>query len=544
MSGQHASLTRLPSDLIGGKWIALFSRGIPAPVSSARGQSVLIESRNPARPSVVVWSGYSDPSHVDSAISAARKALPEWSRWSRERRFAVLTRYKKLCEARAEKIAELISDETGKVLWDARQEAAALVAKVDITLDASANVPLSRVSGFETSLGATRTGRCWFRPHGVMGVVGPFNFPAHLANGHIVPALAMGNTVVLKPSDKAPATGQLVIELLKEALDAESAPAGVVNLVQGGADIARALVGHDGLDGILFTGSWPVGRAIMQANLDRPGRILALEMGGNNAAVVMPDADLKQAAIECVRSGFVTTGQRCTCTRRVIVHEAIADKFIAAVCKAASNLIVGDPRATHPVFMGPIISDIARKAVLDFQDHAARNGGEVLVKSTAMDSQEGGWYLTPGVIKVDRFVESETAKQRDSETGVVGGSEPGRDVEVFGPLLRISVVKTPDEAIKQANATQFGLAASIFTRDPASVERFLNEARAGCVNVNTGTAGASSKLPFGGLGHSGNHRPAGSFSLDYCAYPVAGMIESGPAAAMPTGMRFEDAWLR
>lgn len=528
--GAHASLGQPPSDLIGGEWVAL-----------AGGAGTLIESRNPARPASIIWSGRSRIEHVDAAIAGARRALPEWSRWPRERRFAVLTRYRKLCESRSEKIAELISDETGKVLWDARQEAAALVAKVDITLDASTHGPLARVSGFETSLGATRIGRCWFRPHGVMAVVGPFNFPAHLANGHIVPALAMGNTVVLKPSDKAPATGQLVIELLKEALDAESAPAGVVNLVQGGADVARAIVGHEGLDGILFTGSWPVGRAIMQANLDRPGRILALEMGGNNAAVVMPDAELKQAAIECVRSGFVTTGQRCTCTRRVIVHEAVADKFISAVCKAASNLIVGDPRAAHPVFMGPIISEVARKAVLDFQDHAARAGGEVLVKSTEMDSHEGGWYLTPGVIKVDRFVERDTAKQQDSETV---GMNPGADVEVFGPLLRISVVKNLDDAIEQANATQFGLAASIFTRDHASVERFLHEARAGCVNVNTGTAGASSKLPFGGLGRSGNHRPAGSFSLDYCAYPVAGMIESGPAAAIPTGMRFEDGWLR
>lgn len=522
MSGKHGSLGRPPSDLVGGEWVELGSGG-----------EKLIESHNPARPAEVLWSGRSRIAHVDSAIAAARQALPVWSRWPRERRFAALTRYKKLCEARAEKIAVLISDETGKVLWDARQEAAALVGKVDITLDSSPQGPLSRVNGFELNLAATRTGKCWFRPHGVMAVVGPFNFPAHLANGHIVPALAMGNTVVLKPSDKAPATGQLVIELLKEALDAEGAPPGVVNLVQGGADVARQLVGHEGLDGILFTGSWPVGRAIMQANLDRPGRILALEMGGNNAAVVMPDADLKQAAIECVRSAFVTTGQRCTCTRRVIIQESIADKFIAAVCKAASNLIVGDPRATHPVFMGPIISEPARNAVLEFQKAAATAGGDVLVKSTAIETKEAGWYLTPGVIKVDRF-----------EVGDDKSTSPGRDVEVFGPLLRISIINSLDQAIEQTNATRFGLAASIFTKDAAAIERFLHEARAGCVNVNTGTAGASSKLPFGGLGHSGNHRPAGSFSLDYCAYPVAGMVESGSTAAIPTGMRFEDAWLR
>jgi succinylglutamic semialdehyde dehydrogenase len=178
----------------------------------------------------------------------------------------------------------------------------------------------------------------------------------------------------------------------------------VVNVVQGGADVARSLVEHDDIDGVLFTGSWPVGRAIIQANLDRPGRMLALEMGGNNAAVVLADADLKQAVTECVRSAFVTTGQRCTCTRRVIVHRGVADRFIGALCKAASNLIVGDPRATHPVFMGPIISDASRHAVWAFQAGASREGGEVLVPSAPIDTPEGGWYLTPSVIRVDRFV--------------------------------------------------------------------------------------------------------------------------------------------
>jgi succinylglutamic semialdehyde dehydrogenase len=155
------------------------------------------------------------------AVAAARKALPEWSRWPRERRFAVLRRFKSLCETRLDAIAALISDETGKVMWDARTEAAALAAKVDITLDESPAAALARVTGFETPLGATRQGKCWFRPHGVMAVIGPFNFPAHLPNGHIVPALAMGNTAVFKPSDKAPAVGQLLGQLLHEALQAE-----------------------------------------------------------------------------------------------------------------------------------------------------------------------------------------------------------------------------------------------------------------------------------------------------------------------------------
>ncbi len=552
MGGPHPSLEHEPADLIAGRWIPI------------RGEGVV--SRNPAHPDRVIWSGAPSAAHVDQAVSAAREALPAWSRWPREKRFAALRRLKSIYGRDAQRIADLICDETGKVMWDARSEAAALTAKIDITLDDSEHGPLRRVTDFELGLGGTRRGRCWFRPHGVMAVLAPFNFPAHLPNGHIVPALAMGNTVILKPSDKTPAVGQLLAELFQEALAAEDAPPGVVSLVQGGADIASVLVRHAGVDGILFTGSWPVGRKILEANLDTPGRIVALEMGGNNAAVVMPDADLRQAAVECVRSAFVTTGQRCTCTRRLIVHKEVASRLVPAIQKAASNLIVGDPRADFPVFMGPMISEQARDMILAFLSQATGAGGRTLLESTPLDT-ERGWFITPGILEVDRFVsDADTARRpgatacpastspSSSSTASTAGkpceessapvSHPGRDEEVFGPLLRLTVVNNLDEAIAQTNATQFGLAASIFTRDQSTIDRFLQEARAGCINVNTGTAGASSKLPFGGLGRSGNHRPAGSFSLDYCAYPVAGMIEAGPNATLHPGMRFEDSWIR
>ncbi|MFG0260726.1 MAG: aldehyde dehydrogenase family protein [Phycisphaerales bacterium JB041] len=509
-------LTRGTADLVAGEWRDLTGDGIV--------------SVNPARPAEELWRGSANAAHVDDAVAAARAAQREWAAWPQEKRFDALRVYRDLCKARKDQIAELICRETGKVMWDAAGEAGALAAKVDITLDQSEHGGLRRVSGYEVGLTESRVGRAWFRPHGVMAVIAPFNFPAHLANGHIVPALAMGNTVVLKPSDKAPAVGQLVGELFDAALREVGAPAGVVNVVQGGAEVAQKLTTHEGIDGILFTGSWPVGRRILEANLDRPGRILALEMGGNNPAVVMPDCDLRQAVVECGRSAFVTTGQRCTCTRRIIVHESIADRFIAGLCKVAGALVIGDPDAAHPVFMGPIISGEARNAVLAAQGDFARTGGEVMVESTAVDSAGGGYFLSPGVVKVDRFsIESE--------------GSAGCDREVFGPLVRVSVTDSFEDALEQANATRFGLAASVFTSDDSIAQRFLAEAKAGCVNVNTGTAGASSKLPFGGLGHSGNHRPAGSFSLDYCAYPVAGMLESGDAAAVPAGMTVEDGWL-
>ncbi|HWB20417.1 MAG TPA: aldehyde dehydrogenase family protein, partial [Phycisphaerales bacterium] len=310
-------------------------------------------------------------------------------------------------------------------------------------------------------------------------------------------------------------------ELMDEAIRETGAPAGLFNVVQGGAETAQRLVKHEDVDGILFTGSWPVGRSILEANLDRPGRIVALEMGGNNAAVVMNDAHLKQAVIECVRSAFATTGQRCTCTRRILVQEGIAEKFIAAFCKSASTLQVGPGRSATPVFMGPLVSEGAMKNVLKFQDDLERAGGRVLVRMTRMDGP--GWFVTPGVVEVERF----TMEQ---------------DCEVFGPLAQVCVVKSLDEAIEQANATEFGLAASIFTASKEAADEFFLRVNSGCINWNTGTAGASSKLPFGGVGKSGNHRPAGAFSADYCAYPVANMVERSADAAVPAGMMWKDDW--
>jgi succinylglutamic semialdehyde dehydrogenase len=499
---------------------------------------------NPAFPEHRIFACSPRVSDVHEACNAARAALPAWSTTPRERRFAVLRRFAQIAKERQALMAGLLCDEIGKVMWESKQEAALLSGKVDITLDEAPEGGLRRVTDFEFALSPSRVGRCTFKPHGVMGVIGPFNFPAHLPNGHIVPALAMGNTIVFKPSDKAMAVGQQLAGWFDEALRAEGINIpGVLNLVQGGADVASAVVSHPELDAIAFTGSWPVGKKILQANLDRPGRIIALELGGSNPSVYMPDCDLRLAAIELARSAFATTGQRCTCTRRAIVHRDIADKLIPAVCKMASAISVGHARATNPVFMGPLNNARARQDVLDFQSRAEAAGAEILVRSAALDTPgtngtSKGFFLTPSVIRVDRFTASDAIA-----TGGAG-FDAGCDQEIFGPLLRVSIVNNLDEAIAQSNATRYGLAAAIFTKDTNSAARFVSEVRAGCINVNTGTAGASSKLPFGGLGWSGNHRPAGSFALDYCATPVASMLESSDAAAVPEGMTLYDGWLK
>lgn len=489
----------------------------------------LLRSTMPASPDRVVWSGSPSVDAVHDAIKAARAALPAWSSTTIEQRVAVLRKFQEIAKSRASELGSLISIETGKALWESQGEANLVGAKVDITLEEGEWSGRHRVTDFEFGLNETKRARCHFRPHGVMAVVGPFNFPAHLPNGHIVPALLTGNTIVFKPSDKAPAVGQMLTEMFHEALESQGAPKGVINLVHGAVDESIALCGSPDVDGVLFTGSWAAGRAITEANLDHPGKIIALEMGGNNPAIIMPDADLYQAVVEITRCAFNTTGQRCTSTRRLIVHRDVADKVIPAIIKSASNLIIGEPDAPEPVFMGPIISEQALDAVLRFQERVASSGGRVLMESTRVPDRDG-WFITPGIIEVDKFT--------------LGCDDAGCDEEVFGPLLRVSVVDSFDEALAQANATRYGLSASIFTADGSLQDRFLNECRAGCRNINCGTAGASSKLPFGGLGLSGNHRPAGAFSLDYTAYPVASMIETGSDCLIPNGMRVERDWVK
>jgi succinylglutamic semialdehyde dehydrogenase len=496
------TLANHPSDYIGGRFIPI------------AGDSIV--SRNPASPGEIIWTGSPRAEHVDLAVSAARRAWPAWSSAPIADRIDLLRRWQKSCQKHADAIAGLITDEMGKILTESRMEASGLSAKVDITLDEHS---MSRVREYEVPVSATRAGFCRFKSHGVMAVIAPFNFPAHLANGHFVPALLMGNTVILKPSDKVPAVGQMIAEMMHEA----GTPPGVFNVVQGGGEVASRLVNHDDIDGILFTGSWPVGRTILEANLDQPGRIIALEMGGNAPAVVMPSANLKQAVIECVRATFATTGQRCTCTRRIIVHRAIADRFIRAFCKSVSLLLVGPGRSEEPVFMGPVVNEQSAEAVLHAQSALLQSGARVLVQATRMDRP--GAFVTPSVVEVDSF-------------------SLDRDDEVFGPLAQICVVENLDGAIQQANMTRYGLVSAIFTNDEEEWRRFFRESRAGCINWNNGTAGASSKLPFGGIGFSGNHRPAGAFSVDYCAYPVANMVEKGADASIPEGMTWDDRWTR
>ena len=342
-----------------------------------------------------------------------------------------------------------------------------------------------------------------FKPHGVLAVLGPFNFPGHLPNGHIVPALLAGNTIVFKPSEMTPLVAQKTVE----AWEVAGLPRGALNLEQGGRATGEAIARHDGIDGVLFTGSVTVGLALHRAFAGKPHKMLALEMGGNNPLVIGEISNVDVAVETTMRSAFLTAGQRCTCARRLIVPVGTAgDRFVERLAKKMTEIRVGRFDEQPPPFMGPVISDLAAARLLEAQEDLRQRGGQVIVPMTSLGPRLA--MLSPGLMDVTN----------------VAGVE---DVEHFGPFLQLIRVEDFNAAIREANRTAFGLAAGLLSDRRDQYEQFLREIRAGVVNWNRPTTGASGRLPFGGVGLSGNHRPSGYYAADYCSYPVASMESEG-----------------
>lgn len=457
----------------------------------------------------LLWEGpVADAGAVEAAVARARRAQRAWEAVGLDHRIAVARNFRTVVEADAQAFARLIAEETGKPLWEAKTEVASVAAKVEISLRAHAERTGSRVGPMAADpAGAEQALR--HRPHGVLACLGPYNFPAHLPNGHIVPALIAGNAVVLKPSELTPAVGAYLAGLWQRA----GLPDGVLSVVQGAADTGRALAAAD-TDGLLFTGSATTGAALARQFADTPHRILALEMGGNNPLLVwdLADDDLETAARIVVQSAFLSAGQRCTCARRLIVEEGRADALLDAVLALTDRLIIDQPFADPQPFMGPLIDNRSAGRLLEA---ASAMPGRVLRPMQRL--REGLPFLAPGIIDV---------------TG-----QKVSDDELFGPLLQLIRVPDFDAAMAAANATRFGLSAALVGGDRALFDRFWAGSRAGVVNWNRPTNGASSAAPFGGVGASGNHRPSALYAADYCAWPVAGVEATAPHLTLPHGVR-------
>ena len=438
-----------------------------------------------------VWEGSAaTAADCAAALDAARDAFATWSVMPLDDRIAVVRRFKAALEANTEVFARDISRETGKALWEAKAEIGSMVGKVEISIAAQAERAGERQSQAVFGRAMLR-----HRPHGVMAVLGPYNFPGHLPNGHIIPALLAGDTVVFKPSEETPLAG----ENMARAWEQAGLPPGVFNLVQGGRDTGAALLDGE-IDGLLFTGSASAGAHFRRAFADRPEVILALELGGNNPLIAW-DGDPQAIASIVVQSAFVTTGQRCSCARRLIVPEgARGEAIVAAVAALAGRLVIGAWDEAPEPFMGPLVSEGAAARALHQAAALEASGATVIRPFRALDGRSAA-FVQPGILDV------------------TGHDVP--DEEIFAPLLQVARVADFDAAIVAASATRFGLSAGLITEDDALWRRYVERSRAGVLNRNRPTTGAAGSMPFGGLGTSGNHRPSAYYAADYCAYPVA-----------------------
>ena len=459
------------------------------------GKGAMFDSHNPAD-GQMIWTGAAaDSSDVDAAVSAAQSAFSAWRRLGVEKRLAVIKQFVELLKENSDSLAEIIARETGKVLWDAKGEVAAMIGKAAISEQAYHE----RTGVVDQTLGGIQA-RLVHNPLGVMAVFGPYNFPCHLPNGHIIPALIAGNTVVFKPSELTPLCAEFTLDLWQRA----GLPAGVINLIPGGKDTGIALSQHPGLAGILFTGSAETGKAIHRQLAGQPEKMLALEMGGNNPLIVASAQSIDAAVQTTIQSAFVSSGQRCTCARRLIVPRgAWGDTFLAELVKVVPQLNVGAWDAQPAPFMGPLIAEGPVQAVINGQRAWCEAGGELLVEAVRLNA--GACYVSPGIVDVSN----------------IWRTLP--DKEIFGPLLQVIRVADMDEAIAVANATQFGLSAGLISDSRQQFDVFLENIVAGVVNWNRPLTGASGAMPFGGPGASGNLRPSAYYAADYCAYPVASM---------------------
>ncbi|WP_199609809.1 succinylglutamate-semialdehyde dehydrogenase [Flocculibacter collagenilyticus] len=456
------------------------------------GKGDSFSSVNPAK-NEVIWQGNAATSQqVDEAMDAARNAFYSWADLSFEARLNIVKAFGEQLNAHKEELAVAIAQETGKPLWETRTEAGAMVGKIAISEKA-----------YQERTGETENGmpvgRAFIRhkPHGVVAVFGPYNFPGHLPNGHIVPALLAGNTVIFKPSELTPMVAQLTVELWEKA----GLPKGVLNLLQGEVETGKAIAGHKEIDGLFFTGSSRTGHFLHQQFAGDPGKILALEMGGNNPLIVNQVSNIDAAVHDIIQSAFISTGQRCTCARKLFLPvgsegDAILEKLISAT----RAIKVGFYDDEDQPFIGSMISSAAAKGMVKAQAELVEMGGKSIIELVHTDFDTG--FVTPGIIDCTDISDFP-------------------DEEHFGPLLKIFRFSDFDQAIAKANDTSYGLSAGLLSDSDDLYRHFFRRIRAGIVNWNRPITGASSAAPFGGIGASGNHRASAYYAADYCAYPVA-----------------------
>ena len=450
------------------------------------------EVTNPAASSEVVGRFQSSTrADTESAIDVAVSARDEWASTPGPERGAILRRAGERLDARTEELTETLVTEEGKT----RSEAAGEVGRaVDIFYYYAEKA--RDLGGRSKAPSATNKDLYTVRePLGTVGLITPWNYPIAIPAWKLAPALAAGNTVVLKPASAAPGVAAKLVECLDEA----GLPDGVLNYVTGsGSQVGGALTDHEGIDGISFTGSTAVGTTVAQAAAEDLKRVQC-EMGGKNPTVVMPSADAAEAAEIVGVGAFGTTGQSCTATSRAIVHEEMYDDFLDAMVEYADSLTVGagldDPD------IGPHVSESELESTLEYVDVAATDGGTI---------ETGGNRLTGEAYDDGYFVEPTVVSGVESDVRIA-------QEEVFGPVLAVLEAADFDDAMAIANDVDYGLSASIVTQDHSEAKRFVDEIESGVAKINEKTTGLELHVPFGGYKDSSTntYREQGDAAVDF-----------------------------
>jgi succinylglutamic semialdehyde dehydrogenase len=459
-----------------------------------------IRKLSPGDLSTELWTAGVFHSHIESVITSAQLGFEHWRKTTLETRIAFLKKYQEIVRARKEEIATALALEVGKPYWEALTEAAALDSKVTVTLSDSLDRIRQRTI---KDVMPKIDGHTLHKPLGPCLVIGPFNFPCHLANGQILSALLAGNSVIFKPSEKTIYSAQLMVECLHQA----GFPAGVVNFINGTGHTSGRLTADPRIKGIFFTGSRGVGMRILENTYKDLNKLVALELGGKNSTILHADTNIDHALPELLRAAYLTTGQRCTSTSMILVHEKIEQEFIRRFSEVAERITVGHPTSKPDPFMGPLIDEAAVNAYFDFCRQGVAEGAEEVLAPKRLEPGFRGHYVSPSIHYLKRPQLS------------------GRFIqdEVFGPNCYFVPYSDIEEAIRIVNSTQYGLAASVFTRDSGVYELCLRDIDAGLINLNRSTVGATARLPFGGLKNSGNHRPAAVSMIDHCVHAVASL---------------------
>lgn len=488
-----ASAEKTWGNFIGGEWVA-----------AASGDT--FESRSPANVQEVVGRfAASDERDVMAAIQAAQDAFPAWRDTNAIARSVILLKAADILAARQQEIGRELSHEEGKTLKEGIGETGRAIQILryfagDAQQPNGEHYPSMNP---DTLLYTTR------EPLGVVGVITPWNFPIAIPAWKIAPALAYGNTVVFKPASATPLLAARFVEALAEA----GLPAGVLNLVTGSASkVGDPLVEDDRVTAISFTGSGEVGRA-MAVTAAKRGAKIQLELGGQNPAIVLADADMNHALQHVMTGAMWSSGQKCTATSRAIVHRSIADEFTQKLIEKVASLKVGNPldESTH---LGPVISADAVDTILAGAERAKTEGSDLLTGGVRLtdDGREHGFFVAPTVF-----------------ANVDPSSHLGQE-EIFGPILGVIPVDDMDEAIAIANSVRYGLSASIFTRDLGRALQFARKIQAGVVHINSETPGAEPQVPFGGYkGSSSYSREQGKSARDFYTQIKTVYIDPPPA---------------